>query len=161
MADIRLIAFAMTAAELASLNPQLAVGEFAYETDTERMKVGDGSLAYNSRPYYAAPTPVYDLSAATTLTILHGNSIMRHPASDANNRTFTIPANASVAYPIGTVLAFENEVNVVTIAITTDVLAFMDGGAGGTGSRSLAANGSATARKVTATRWLISGVGLT
>jgi hypothetical protein len=34
-------------------------------------------------------------------------------------------------------------------------------GAGTTGSRTLAANGVATAIKLTATEWIISGVGLT
>ena len=37
-----------SAADFQSANPTLAAGEFAYETDTEKMKVGDGSTAYNS-----------------------------------------------------------------------------------------------------------------
>lgn len=83
-----------------------------------------------------------------------------HPATDANARTFTIPANASVAYPVGTCLTFSNmTANVVTIAITSDTLYLA--GAGTTGSRSLAQYGIATARKLTSTTWLISGTGLT
>ena len=71
------------------------------------------------------------------------------------------PANSSVAYPIGTALTFVNQASagVMTIAITTDTMRLA--GAGTTGSRTLAANGIATAIKVTSTEWLISGTGLT
>ena len=47
----------------------------------------------------------------------------------------------------------------ITIAITTDTMRLA--GPGTTGSRTLAANGVATALKVTATDWIISGTGLT
>jgi len=48
---------------------------------------------------------------------------------------------------------------VITIAITSDTLVLA--GAGTTGSRTLAANGVATAIKMTSTRWMISGTNLT
>lgn len=47
----------------------------------------------------------------------------------------------------------------LTIAITTDTMRLSPGGT--TGSRTLAANGIATAIKITATEWIISGSGLT
>lgn len=81
-----------------------------------------------------------------------------HPAGDANDRTFTIPANSSVAYPIGTAVTFINMSNTVTIAITSDTLTLA--GAGSTGSRTLAAYGMATAIKITSTSWIISGTNL-
>jgi hypothetical protein len=66
-----------------------------------------------------------------------------------------------VAYPIGTAITFVNDTSggVITIAITSDVLVLSPDGT--TGSRSLAANGIATCIKMTATRWMISGSGLT
>jgi hypothetical protein len=83
-----------------------------------------------------------------------------HPSTDANARTFTIPANSSVAYPVGTCITFSNMTSqVVSIAITTDTLYLA--GAGTTGTRSLAQYGICTARKLTSTTWLISGTGLT
>jgi hypothetical protein len=73
--------------------------------------------------------------------------------------TFTIPANGSVAYPIGTVLVIANRhTTTLTISITTDSLVLA--GVGTTGSRTLASNGTATAVKTDATVWLISGAGL-
>jgi hypothetical protein len=42
-----------TEANWASENPILASGEMGYETDTEKLKIGDGS-AWNSTPYFAS-----------------------------------------------------------------------------------------------------------
>jgi len=104
--------------------------------------------------------PINSQSAAYTTVLADSGKIILHPSSDANARTFTIPANASVAYPVGTALTFINMTSqVVTIAITTDTMYLSS--AGTTGSRSLAQYGSATAIKLTTTTWLISGSGLT
>ena len=75
--------------------------------------------------------------------------------------TVTIPANASVAFPIGSAITFINSAasGSMTIAITTDTMRLA--GAGTTGSRTLAAYGVATAVKVTSTLWQISGTNLT
>lgn len=65
--------------------------------------------------------------------------------------TYTIPANASVAYVIGTWIAVDNDGGGdLTIAITTDVLVGTDGV---TGSRTLGDNHRALMQKITATRW--------
>ena len=104
--------------------------------------------------------PFNSQSAAYTLVLGDAGKIIFHPSTDANARTFTIPANSSVAYPVGTALSFINMTSqVVTIAITTDTMYLSS--AGTTGSRSLAQYGSATAIKMTSTTWLISGSGLT
>lgn len=74
--------------------------------------------------------------------------------------TYTIPANASVAYPIGTVLTFINSSGstACSIAITSDTLTLAS--AGSTGTRTLGGLGVATAIKINTTEWLISGTGL-
>lgn len=96
-----------------------------------------------------------------TCVLTDGGKHILHPSADITARTFTIPANASVAYSIGTALTFvnQNAAGVLTIAITTDTMRLA--GAGTTGSRTLAANGIATALKITSTEWTISGTGLT
>lgn len=106
-----------------------------------------------------AGIPQNSKSTDYTLVLGDAQKHILHPAADNNPRTFTIPANGSVAYPVGTVVTFVNEINTITIAITTDTLNLA--GAGGTGSRTLAANGMATALKTASTSWWISGVGLT
>lgn len=105
--------------------------------------------------------PQNSQSAAYTLVLSDSGKHIYHPSSDTTARTWTIPANSSVAYPIGTAITFVNDTSggTITIAITSDTLVLA--GAGTTGSRTLAANGVATAIKVTSTRWIISGTGLT
>ena len=105
--------------------------------------------------------PQNSQSAAYTLVLADAGKHILHPAADTTARVFTIPANGSVAYTIGTAITFinQNAAGVITIAITTDTMRLA--GAGTTGSRTLAANGVATAVKITATEWIISGTGLT
>ena len=103
--------------------------------------------------------PQNSQSTAYTLVLADSGKHIFHPAADATPRTYTIPANASVAYPIGTAVSFINmSASDVTIAITTDTLYLSTDGS--TGSRTLAQYGSATAIKITSTSWLISGTNL-
>ena len=104
--------------------------------------------------------PQNSQSAAYTLVLADAGKHIFHPSGDANARTYTIPANSSVAFPIGTAVTFVNMTSqVVTIAITSDTMYLAKDGT--TGSRSLAQYGSATALKITSTNWLISGSALT
>ena len=105
--------------------------------------------------------PQNSKSAAYALVLADAGKHLYHPGADTTARIWTIPANASVAYTIGTAITFVNDTSggVITIAITSDVMVLSPDGT--TGSRALAANGVATAIKMTATRWMISGSGLT
>jgi hypothetical protein len=47
-----------TAANWASANPVLAVGEQGYETDTRKMKIGNGSSTWNTLSYFADTSSV-------------------------------------------------------------------------------------------------------
>lgn len=105
--------------------------------------------------------PQNSQSANYTLVLGDVGKHILHPSADTTARTFTIPANSSVAFNIGDMVTFlnQNGAGLITIAITTDTMRLA--GSGATGSRTLAPNGIATAVKVSATEWLISGVGLT
>ena len=145
---------------------------------------GSGSIALTTSPSFTTPvlgtptsgtlssctvdgtdavgfrnTPVNSQSTAYTLVLADSGKTILHPIADNNARTFTIPANSSVAYAVGTVITFVNLINTVTIAITTDTMYLA--GPGTTGSRTLAAYGVASAVKVASTTWVISGNGLT
>jgi hypothetical protein len=147
-------------------------------------ETGSGSLVFATSPTFVTPvlgtptsgtlsgctvdgtdavgfrnTPVNSQSAAYTLVLADSGKTILHPVADDNARTFTIPANSSVAYPVGTVISFVNLQNTVTIAITTDTMYLA--GTGTTGSRTLAEYGVASAMKVASTTWIISGNGLT
>ena len=74
--------------------------------------------------------------------------------------TVTIPANSSVAFPIGSVITIIAGAGATaTIAITSDTMNLA--GTGTTGSRTLAPYGVATLIKVASTTWFINGTGLT
>ena len=105
--------------------------------------------------------PQNSQSTAYTLVLADSGKQILHPSADTTARTFTIPANSSVPFPIGTAVTFinQNGAGVITIAITSDTMRLA--GAGTTGNRTLAANGIATAIKITSTEWIISGTGLT
>lgn len=144
--------------------------DYAPATSGSSILKGNGSGGFSNASagtdYQAADAQLFSnipqnsQSAAYTLVATDAQKHIYHPASDANARTFTIPANASVAYPVGTAITFINRTSqVVTIAINTDTLTLA--GTTTTGSRSLAQNGIATALKDSTTGWLISGAGLT
>ena len=98
-------------------------------------------------------------TSAYTLVLADSGKHIYMAAAQAAT-TMTIPANGTVAFPIGTAVTFVNmSTNAMTIAITTDTMYL--GGTGTTGSRTLAQYGTATALKMTSTTWIISGSGLT
>ena len=105
--------------------------------------------------------PQNSQSAAYTLVLSDSGKHILHPSADTTTRTFTIPANGSVAFPVGTAVTFinQNGGGDITIAITTDTLRLA--GDCSTGSRTLEANGIATCVKVASTEWIIAGVNLT
>ena len=104
--------------------------------------------------------PVKNVSVAYTFALADAQHMVVHPTSDATARIWTIPANAAVAFPIGTTIQIrvKSGAGAISLAITTDTLRVA--GSGSTGSRTIAANGLATITKETATEWVISGVGI-
>ena len=148
MADTKVSALtALTGANVDNSADVLAIVDTSVAT-TKKILVQEISLiAQNSQ------------SAAYTTVLLDANKHILHPTADNSARTFTIDSNANVAYAIGTTLTFVNQINTVTIAITSDTMTLA--GTSTTGSRTLAVNGIATALKIAATSWIISGVGLT
>jgi len=138
-----------TASQWTSANPTLASGEWGFESDTNKVKIGNGSTAWNSLGYTGAGTvtsitagtglsggtitstgtiaidtaTTVDVSTAQTLTnktltdpkinlafdaetasftavLANNGQVVTMDNSSAN--TFSIPTNASVAFPIGT-----------------------------------------------------------
>jgi hypothetical protein len=123
-------------------------------TDTSRATTPQGTVAVMNRLQQNSQ------SAAYTLVLSDAGKQIFHPSADTTARIWTIPANSSVAYPVGTAITFinQNGAGTITISITTDTMRLA--GDGTTGSRTLVANGIATCVKVTSTEWIISGTGL-
>lgn len=91
-----------------------------------------------------------------TLVLADAGKHIYHASGDGAGDTYTIPANASVAFTVGTMVSFVNlDSNAVSIAITSDTMYL--GGVGTTGTRTLAQYCVATAVKVASTSWIING----
>ena len=124
-------------------------------TDTAKVLTAATGKAVNTRLQQNSQSADY------VLTIDDAGKQIFHPSADTTPRTFTIPANGTVPFAVGTAVTFinQNGAGTITIAITTDTMRLA--GAGTTGSRTLSANGIATAVKIGTTEWLISGTALT
>lgn len=116
-----------------------------------------GTIAANSVGYMGVPQ--LGKTANYTLALADASEDIYITGTTAA-QTITIPANASIAFPIGTVITVSNDSNQNwSIAITSDTLIWIP--SGGTGTRTLAALGKITLEKKTATKWWTYGLGIT
>ena len=115
--------------------------------------IGVNVQAYDATPH-AARDATFNTQTGTAYTAVLADSDDVITMNNAAANTATIPANASVAYPIGTKLNFmQLGAGATTIAITTDTLNV-------NATLTLVLNGQyavATALKVTATTWVLFG----
>jgi hypothetical protein len=84
-----------TAANWTSANPTLAEGELGYETDTGKLKAGDGSTAWTSLDYISGTGALTEVSSDTTPQLggdldVNGNSIV-----SASNGDIAITPNGT------------------------------------------------------------------
>lgn len=119
-----------------------------------------GTVAADSPGYRGVPTATLaggaGRTAGSAITLILTDAGKRVPNTAGG---WTIPANASVAFPIDTVIMlYNNSASNQTITITTDTLRQF--GTANTGSRTLAQRGSATLVKLSATEWGIAGSGV-
>ena len=113
-----------TASQWTSTNPVLAAGEWGFESDTNKAKIGNGSSAWNSLSYFGgtgdvtltgvqtltnktltAPVTTLATNAQTatyTLVLTDASKIVEMNVGSANN--LTIPLDSSVAFTVGTVI---------------------------------------------------------
>jgi hypothetical protein len=117
-----------TAAGWTSANPTLNAGEIGFETDTKKIKVGDGSTAWTSLGYTVTDGDISGVTAGSGLTG-GGNSgavtlaIDSTVATLTGSQTFTNKTLTSPAITGGTLIntvikGLEEDVNVVASAAT-------------------------------------------
>jgi len=98
MATVRLQLRRGTASQWTSANPILAAGEMGVETDTRKVKVGDGATSWTSLDYVASDTPA-----------------ISEIAQDAINDAFVAGTGITKSYNDGS--------NTITVAVDTSVIA--------------------------------------
>jgi hypothetical protein len=102
------------AATWASSNPILSSGELGFETDTSKLKVGDGSTAWNSLSYFYDQSALSQSGAsATYLSIISASS------------TYLTKASASTTYILQT-----SQQGIINSASAAAVTAVLDGAPG-------------------------------
>ena len=105
-----------TGANWTSNDPILAQGEFGLETDTGFLKLGDGSSVWTSLAYLSPPPEFRDESSTTyTLVMADGKKVIRFTGASP---AVTIPQEASVDYPLNTVLTLR-QAGTGTLTLTT------------------------------------------
>lgn len=112
-----------TASQWTSTNPTLSAGEWGFETDTGKVKIGTGATAWTSLSYIGAgdvtttgvqtltnktlTAPIITLAtneetASYTLVLTDQSKVVEMNVASANN--LTIPLNSSVEFPTGTTI---------------------------------------------------------
>jgi hypothetical protein len=197
-----------TASSWTSANTVLAAGEIGFETDTKKMKVGDGSTAWSSLSYTVTDgdisgvtagtglsgggtsgsvtlsvdtntiadlsssqtltnktltSPVINLSlnaqTGTTYTFVLADNGKLVTASNGSAQTYSIPTNASVAFPVGA------QINIIQIgagqvtinAVTSGTTTVASTGATAAAPKLRAQYSSATLIKVATDTWYVVG----
>ena len=129
-----------TASQWTSADTTLASGEWGFETDTGKVKIGDGTTAWTALGYTGAgdvtltgtqtltnktlTAPIINLAlnaqTGTTYTFALTDNGKLVTASNASAQTYSIPTNATTAFPIGTQINIIGiGAGVVTIQATT------------------------------------------
>ena len=97
-----------TAAQWTSANPTLAAGEWGYETDTNKGKIGNGSTAWNSLDYILGVGDIAGVTAGTglsgggtsgtvTLAIDTATTVDKTTAQTLTNKTLTSPIISTIS----------------------------------------------------------------
>ena len=108
-----------TAAAWTAANPVLLAREFGIETDTRRMKMGDGTTAWAALPYFLAAADVRGQASRTTDATVAGAAAGTYRAIGAAG---TLDASVSSGLAIGTTDPFGLR-NTGASAVLLDVLA--------------------------------------
>ena len=117
-----------TAAGWTSANPTLNAGEIGFETDTKKIKVGDGSTAWTSLGYTVTDGDISGVTAGTGLsgggnsgavTLSIDSTVATLTGSQTlTNKTLTSPAITGGTLVDTVIKGLEEDVNVVASAAT-------------------------------------------
>jgi hypothetical protein len=122
-----------TAAQWTSANPTLAAGEFGYESDTGKFKIGSGSTAWNSLSYSASGT----VTSITAGTGLSGGAITTSGTIAIDSTVATLTGTQTLTNKTATGLVYTQ--TLLTPSFTTNAYTLV---LGDQGDILLASNGS-------------------
>jgi len=159
---------AIALSKLASSTSSQLAAIISDETGTGSLVFGTGptitpaegtvGAAHNGAGYMGMPQVVVSSGGRTIAATDAGKHVY---VTTNNSQAIAIPANATVALPVGTtiVIVVANGITGTTVTITSDTLRLANSSS--TGTRSIAGNGMGTLLKIGSTEWIISGNGVT
>lgn len=123
-----------TAAAWTSANPTLTAGEIGFESDTKKMKVGDGSTAWTSLTYTVTDGDISGVTAGTglsgggssgavTLAIDTATTVDKTTAQTLTNKTLTSPI-INNAVNTGSILISPEERTTISATAATGTINF-------------------------------------
>lgn len=109
-----------TATQWTSANPTLAAGEWGLESDTDKVKLGDGSTAWTSLAYFGN-LEALDNVGDVVITSASNGQVLQFNGTNWVNATFDLSgkADASHTHGMSDLTAFE-----ITSATTGQVLQY-------------------------------------
>lgn len=95
-----------TAANWVTEDPVMAAGEIGLETDTDIIRIGDGSAVFTLLPAYKpANTPaLINFYSAQAHTLVIDDAYKIVEMSSSSQRVLTIPLNSSVDFDVGVII---------------------------------------------------------
>lgn len=140
-----------TSAQWSSSNPTLESGEFGLDTTISKVKVGDGATAWNSLEFSTKINT--QTGTSYTLALIDTDGIVEMDNASAN--MLTIPINATVPYPIGTIISV-TMLGVGVTSITAAATVTLNGVSAGSGDIS-AQFGGVSIYKRGIDEWVVQG----
>lgn len=130
-------------------------------TSIDSLKKINWMLKGDTNTLFSKRVQLINKNANFTAVLTEAGATFIHQKSDTTARTYTIPTNASVAFPIGTFFEIINLSNAnVTVAVAgSDTLTSLHDG--GTGNRIISENGRVRLLKVDTTAWIMFGTNIT
>jgi Major tropism determinant N-terminal domain/Concanavalin A-like lectin/glucanases superfamily len=103
------------ASDWTSVNPVLATGEPGFETDARKLKMGDGSTAWNDLPYVTIDGGDMDMMAPTTTTVAPTTTTVAPTTTTVAPTTTTPTPNNPVTNALSSYNAqYTGEYNLIT-----------------------------------------------
>ncbi len=127
--------------------------------DTEKAKFGAGEL--RAIKQFIGGIPILAKAGNIVLALTDIGFGCLKDGAEVAGTTWTIPDNATVAFPVKTMISgvIEPGAGAVTLVISgTDTLYLA--GTGATGARTLSAGATFTLWKFKTTKWIVSGTGV-
>ena len=113
MSTVRIQVRRGTSTDWSTVNPTLAAGEIGFESNTKKVKIGDGTTAWNSLDYISSDVPVIDEIAqdAVNSALTMGSGLSKTYNDSANTITLNNTGVLSFNTRTGSITLLDSDIN--------------------------------------------------